>query len=495
MARLREGHNLFNKIHQISDELLAEIIRCAALNLQLDSDTHLLSDPTRFKFLQNYRSVCKRWKFLIDDNSSLWAFLSADTPSPAVLRRAIAKSRNALVVISYGAGKMEREQFVKMVAPRMHRCRALWMNEQEPDGSVPVLQALLGTPCPNLEELHFWFSPEKTVQTNHTADIIRRKAATLSCFNISALQNNTQRLRTLEFGQFVRWGTGMGLTNLQELKLRESELTVGELVGSLTELPLLRSLVVDRPAEAIDQETRRGSIVEMALLTRIELLNVNASFAHAALSRIAPPSLKQLAISVRNFDLPVLPLDDIGTHCQRLILSLLEDQGTVPIPILVGKNFLAVFLSDHGTSRKFILSGVHLWAMEDRSRCAQSIVDITKWWGSVSAPSFSLKWGMATCSGDDSAAMPPEVLRPLMDIAAVVKVQIGWCVYGVQHLYQRLSYAVRGKDSEIRRWLLPRLESLEVTGKEVFHGNLVRMLRDSEIRSIVGEEHFCFELK
>ncbi|KAG9042166.1 hypothetical protein FS837_011197 [Tulasnella sp. UAMH 9824] len=344
-----------------------------------------------------------------------------------------------------------------------------------------------------------------------------------------ALQNNTQRLRVLGFGRLAEWRIGLRLNNLQELVLRESEVTVGQLLESLTGLPLLRSLVVDRPPAISDQAILLISTVELEFLTRMELLNVTASFAHAALSHITPPSLRQLAISVRDFDLPVLTLDDIVTHCQELILSLMETHGTLPIPVRIGDNFLAVSLSEHRTSREFELSGVNLWTTQNRSRCTQSIVDLIKWWGSVSTPSFSLQWGMVPLS-EGNGAMPPEILKPLMDITAVVKIQAGGAVYGVQHLYQRLAYAVRGRDGDTRRWLLPRLEVLEVEQHECFDGNLVRMLRDryaaiarangdpgaplpfsmvklvrtpritpeldhtSEIRSIVGEEHFCLEI-
>ncbi|KAG8946807.1 hypothetical protein FRC00_009406, partial [Tulasnella sp. 408] len=531
MAMLIEGQNLFNKNHQLPDELLAEIIRRAASNAELDRETHSLSDPTLFKSLGVYRGVCKRWRSLIDDTPALWAFLSADASSPEVLKRAIKKSKNALVIISFGAGKMKQEQFVNMVAPEMHRCRALWMSGKESSGSARMLQLLFNAPCPNLEELHCYFSPGWTIKTNDTAVDIWRDGVKLPCFNIWALQNNTQRLRVLGFGQLVEWRIGSRLTNLYELELRESELTAGQLLESLTELPLLRSLVVDRPAAISDQDVRLMSTVDLAFLNRMELLNVTASFAHATLSHITPPSLKQFAISVRNFDLPVLPLDDIATHFQRLIFSLLEAQGTVPIPIRIGDNFLAVSLSDHETSREFELSGVNLWSTQNRSRCTQSIVDLTRWWGSVSTPSFSLQWGMVLFP-EGPGVMPPEILKPLMDITAVVDIKLGGAVYGVQHLYQRLSYTVRGKDPEIRRWLLPRLVTLEVDGKEDFDINLTRMLRDryaaiaypngdqgaplpfsmvklirrssriqpeldytSEIRSIVGEEHFSFEIK
>ncbi|KIO29834.1 hypothetical protein M407DRAFT_226372 [Tulasnella calospora MUT 4182] len=526
MMRPRERENPFNKNHQLPNELLSEIIRRAASNPRLNSETHLLSDPTLFQSLGSYRGVCKRWRSLIDGTPALWAFLSADKPSSEVVKRAIDKSGNALVVISYGAGKMEREEFINMVAPQMHRCRALWMNGEHSSGSAPILQSLLDTPCPYLEELHYYFTPGWTV---NTAENVWRNEVKLPCFNMWALQNNAQRLRALGFSRLVGWRRGLGLTNLRELKLQDSELTLGQLVESLTELPLLRSLLVDRPAGVRDQDIRRDSTVELAFLTRIELLNVTASFAHATLSRITPSSLKQLAISVLNFDLPVLRLEDLGTHYQILLLSLIEAQGTVPIPIRVDGNSLAISVPDYGASRQFELSGVQLCATEDRSRCAKSIYDLTQWWGSVLAPSFSLRWGMDPVFDNKIANMSPEILKPLMDITAVVKIQVG-VVYGIQHLYQRLSYAVRGRD-ESRRWLLPQLTVLEIAAHHHMDGILVRMLRDryaaiasahgdsgvplpfammklvrgrgetlkpdptEEIRSIVGEEHFRLETK
>ncbi|KAG8928258.1 hypothetical protein FRC01_006216 [Tulasnella sp. 417] len=522
----------FKEIHQLPDEILVEIIRRAASDPWVDSSTHSLSDPKLFLSLEIYRIVCKHWKSLIDSNPTLWAFLSADSPSPQALSRAINKSRNALVVISYGAGNMERGKFVDMVAPQMHRCKALWISGEESKGHAPTLRLLLETPCPNLEELHFSFSPGLTIKMGETVEDARRSKTTLPCFNIWGLQNNAQKIRVLGFGKLVGWSMGSWFTNLRELKLRESEITTGQLVGCLKEVPLLRSLLVDNPLEVRNQHAGRESTVEPALLSRIEILNASASFAHAALSLIVPPSLRQLIISITNFDLPVLPLDDIETYYQNLILSLVQTHGTeLPILIRAGDNFLAVAVVDHGTSREFELSGVRLWNTRNRSRCAKSIFDLTQWWGSVSGPSFCLRWGMGPSTDTYRSAMSPEFLKPLMEIVAAIKIQVDVGGFGIQHLYRRLSYAVRGRDSEPRRWLLPRLAILEIRGYELMDRELIRMLRDryaaiasapkgpgvplhfsmvklvrgqrresepdhtGEIRGIVGEEHFSLEIK
>ncbi|KAG8921568.1 hypothetical protein FRC01_000183 [Tulasnella sp. 417] len=519
----------FKDSHQLLDELLLEIIHRAASDPQVDETTHLLSDPQLVPSLDTYRVVCKRWTSLIDSTPTLWAFLSGDSSSPQALSRAIHKSRNALVVISYGAGKMERGQFVDMVAPQMHRCKALWISGEESKGHAPPLQLLLEIPCPNLEELHFSFSPQWTIEMSETIENGRRNETTLPCFNMWALQNNAQKIRVLGFGKLVEWRVGSGFTNLRELKLRESEITVGQLVECLKEVPLLRSLVLDNSRRGKNQDVGRESTVELALLTRIEILNASVSFAHAALSRIVPPSLKQLIISVGEFDLPALQLDDIETYYQSLILSLVEIHNTEPIPIRVSNNFLAVAVADHGTSREFQLSGARFWTNEDRSRCAKSIYDLTQWWGSVSGPSFCLRWGMGPSTDEYGGTMNEEFLNSLMEIVAIVKIQVGRTVYGVPHLYRRLSYATRGGDSEPPRWLLPRLVTLEIEEHDYLDGDMIRMLRDryiaiatahggpgvplpfsmvklvrdqesepdytGEIRSIVGEEHLSLIIK
>ncbi|KAG8928257.1 hypothetical protein FRC01_006215 [Tulasnella sp. 417] len=523
----------FRERHQLPDELLVEIIHRAASDPQVDWRTHLLSDPKRFSSLEIFRRVCKLWRSLIDSSPTLWAFLSADSSSPQALRRAIDKSRNALVVISYGAGNMERGQFVDIVAPQMHRCKAFWMSGVDLIGHAPTLRLLLETPCPNLEELHYSSAHGFTVENGNQGE------TRLPCFNIWALQNNAQKVRVLGFGKLVEWRVGSGLTNLRELKLRESEITTGQLVGYLKEVPLLRSLVLDNSQRGMDQDVGCESTVELALLTRIEILNASASFARAVLSRIVPPSLKQLIISITNFDLPVLKLDDIETYYQNLILSLVETRGTeLPISIRAGENFMAVAVADDRTSREFQLLGHQLGTTEDRSRCAKSIYDLTQWWGSVSGPSFSLHWGINPSPegfyspmNGHYASMNLGFLKALMEIVAVVKIQVSSAIWGVQHLYRRLSYAVRGRDSEPPRWLLPRLVTLEIEGHDHLDGDMVRMLRarytaiasaqrgpgvplplsmvklvcdqasepgpdhTGEIRGIVGEKHFRLLIK
>ncbi|KAG8921566.1 hypothetical protein FRC01_000181 [Tulasnella sp. 417] len=423
----------FKDSQQLPDDLLVEIIRRAASNPRVDSTTHLLSDPQLVPSLDTYRVVCKRWTSLIDSTPTLWAFLSADAPSPQALSRAIHKSRNALVVISYGAGKMERRKFVDMVAPQMRRCKALWMSGDGSKGHAPTLRLLLEAPCPNLEELHL-FSPGFTVKMGETVENGNQNETILPFFNIWALQNNAQKIRVLGFGELVEWRMGSGFTNLRELKLQKIELTVGQLVECLKEVPLLRSIVVDNASTGRNREVGPESLVELALLTRIEILDVSASFAHAALSCIVSPSLKQLIVSVRKLDLPALRLDDIETYYQSLILSLVEIQGTEPIPIRVGYDLLAVAVADHGTGREFRLLVDRLGTAEDRSRCVKSIYDLTQWWGSVSGPSFSLHWGMNPWSDDYHASMNLEFLRVLMEIVSVVKIQVGGGIRGKQHL-------------------------------------------------------------
>lgn len=135
--------------------MLIEIIRLAASNPKIDQHTNLLSDPTLFQTLNNYRRVCRRWRSVIDGASTLWAFLSADTGSAKVVQRAIAKSRDAPLVISYGAGKMVLPQFARMVIPQMHRCGALWITEHNENAPHELgASSLLDTPCPHLEDLH-----------------------------------------------------------------------------------------------------------------------------------------------------------------------------------------------------------------------------------------------------------------------------------------------------------------------------------------------------
>ncbi|KAG8915154.1 hypothetical protein FRC01_003765 [Tulasnella sp. 417] len=483
---------------QLPEELFIEIIRQAASNPRIDPNSELLSDPTFFHALNDYRRVSKGWKTIIDGASTLWAFLSADTPSSRVVQNAIAKSKNSPLVISYGSGVMELQRFIELVAPQMGRCKALWMDVKKSDASA--VQSLFDKPCPSLEELHIHgkslFGPTVHIDsTDANMESLR--------FALWALRHNPRGIKILSLRSAGGWRTGLSLTELRELRLAGSRIHVDDLIEFLRELPLLRMLVIERSTSRTGQRIVDESIVEVPLLTRLELQRVDSSLAHAILSRIHPPSLKQLIMSI-TFSSSVFHLGDVGTGYQTFIRSLIEAQGTSPIPIVVGAIIQRFAIADKQTYREFELSG-------------------------AGGPSFILRFG-AKDHPDDSIHMTREILKPLMDIKGIVKIQVGERAFNVQYLYQRLSYAIAGADRS-RRWLLPQLGILEVHGHEGQDKDLVHMLerrhdrtgivigdtvaplplylvklvRQSlqriqpqiaeNIRSIIGEEHFCVEIK
>ncbi|KAG8915155.1 hypothetical protein FRC01_003766 [Tulasnella sp. 417] len=490
---------------QLPNEVFIEIIHCAAFNPQINETTRLLSDPTYFQLLYGYRRVSKHWRDVIDGAPMLWSFLSADTPWPAVVQRAIEKSRNVSVTISYGAGKLDLGQFIEMVAPQMHRCKALWMR------SWPVrllnlttLQTLLEKECPLLEELHFhpgcgeWRVPADRAHSN-----TEQTARGIPHFDIWALRQNTHGLKSLSFSGVRSWRAGSAFANLQELKLELPWISAQELVESVAESPLLRSLVINAPRAGEIQDVVHAPTVELAFLTRMELLHSPASFAHKVLSHITPPCLNQLVISISEFDSPTFPLTDIGAEYQALILSLVEAQGMAPIPI-------------HWDPFAAACS-------QARIRSAQYFADLSRCWDSASTGCFDLILS-------DEVSLPQENLKPLMDIAGISKIQVGEGVHYVHNLYRRLSYAVCGV-AQSRQWLLPRLTVLEIEEQGEVDEALVAMLKTryaavgtipgdiaaplpfsqiklvrylknaprpeifDAIKNIVGENQFCVEVK
>ncbi|KAG8944215.1 hypothetical protein FRC04_002082 [Tulasnella sp. 424] len=530
MARARTRRDSLRGSSQLPDEVLIEIIRVAASNPKIDQRTQLLSDPTLFNTLNSYRRVCKRWKFLIDGSSTLWAFLSADRASTRVFRRAVARSGDAPVVISYGAGKMDWAQFVDMAIPHMHRCKALWMKADK-DSDLPTLLSLLDKPSPSLEELHVYLPFAGAMAMN--IDGIPEFIKTSLYLQMEALRSNMQRIRALSLDPVVEWDSTLKLANLRELKLHRPSFPAMHLIECIAEAPLLQSLVIEDPVfqrTSDKNEILGGFAVELAFLTRIELQAVTPSFAHATLSKITPPSLKELIIAL-TICAPAFSLDNIGPDYRGLVHSLMESQGSLPIPIRVENQIQRLALFDPETRRHFELSGVHLF---DRSKphCAQCIRDLIRGWKSRSDPSFTLEFGPMTNSQADDywTYVPPNALRALMEIEGVSKIQVGPGFVHVGYLYDQLSRPVVHGADQSQRWLLPKLAILEIEGQDDADDGLARMLKDryaaaaapdgdnilprpfsmvklvrdygrepeptiaAEVRNIIGEERLCIEM-
>lgn len=515
---------------QLPDEILIEIIHRAASNPRIDPNTEVLSDPWLVESLTSYREVCKRWKIVVDGTPSLWAFFSADDlQSVEALQKMIEKSGNAPLVISYGRPWMGLEQFVEIVAPQMHRCKALWIKMKNSD-YLSTIQTLFSQPCPLLEELHFDSKRRWRVRVDGIdSDTVQDGTGTIY-FDIWALRHNAQRLEVLDLGQVADWRTGSKLTNLRELKLLWPMIWFENLMESLAESPLLWNLIIDYSLWEMYRFSERATVVELAFLTRIEFWKARASFAHSLLSHISPPSLRQLLIHIQDFNSPLFPLGDVGPGYQALFRSLMKAQGATPIPIEVGVRYQQLFVADKRTGREFELSGEVSWPGGHPVHFVQSLSNISRHWSTMSTPSLALLFGTKDQdSSDKRIRLTRECLRALFDIEGVTKIQLGDMADNVEQVYQLLSDAVDDEEKP-RRWLAPRLAILEIVGHQSHDTALVQMLegryarattadgdtlaplplsllklvRDSneepepliagKIRSIIGEEHFRVEV-
>ncbi|KAG8922951.1 hypothetical protein FRC00_006819, partial [Tulasnella sp. 408] len=341
--------------HQLPDEILIEIIHCAASNPRIDPDTGMLSDPTLLESLTSYREVCRRWKILVDGTPSLWAFLSADdAPAVEAFQRMIENSGNASLVIVYGHAWMGLQYFVNMVAPQMHRCKALWIKTRRSD-YLPTVQTLFSQPSPLLEELYFVPETWWGVQVDGVDSNTVQGGTGPTYFDIWALRHNAQRLEVVSLGEVTEWRTGSKLTNLRELKLSRPKICFKDLMESLAESPLLSNLIVDYSVWEMYRFSERATVVELAFLARIDVWHASASFTHSLLSHISPPSLRQLLIYIRDFKSPLFPLGDVGPGYQALFLSLIKAQGAKSIPIEVGVRYQRLFVADEQTGREFEL--------------------------------------------------------------------------------------------------------------------------------------------
>ncbi|KAG9042165.1 hypothetical protein FS837_011196 [Tulasnella sp. UAMH 9824] len=467
-----------NGLHKLPDEILIEIIRRAASDRRIDRKTQVLSDPTLLESLTSYREVCKRWKILVDGTPSLWAFLYAgDLPSVEALQGMIEKSGNAPLVVSCGRGlwTVGLRYFVNMVTPQMHRCKALWIKTG--DLVHPsTIQPLVSQPCPILEELHFdsghWWEVWVDGFDSHAV----QDGTAPTYFDIWALRHNAGRLKALSLRRVMGWRTGPNLANLRELELDWPRIWFKDLMESLAESPLLCTLTIGHSIWEMYRSPEPATSVELAFLTRIELRDASASFTHSLLSHISPPSLKQLLIHIRDFDLPLFPLGDAGPGYQAFLLSLVKAQGAIPIPIEIGVRYQQLFIAEDQTGYEFELSGEVMWPNGRLVHFVQSLSNISRLWSRMSTPSFALLFGTKYPeSQDEGIQITQECLRSLMDIEAVTEIRLGNMADNVQRLYHLLSDAV-DDENKPRRWLLPRLATLEIEGHQDHDAALVEML-------------------
>ncbi|KAG9042164.1 hypothetical protein FS837_011195, partial [Tulasnella sp. UAMH 9824] len=474
---------------QLPEEILIEIIHFAASNPGIDPVTEVLSDPMLLQSLTSYRKVCKRWKAIIDGTPSLWTFLSAnDVPSFEAFQRVIEKSGNAPLVISYGREGMELQHFVEAVIPLMHRCKVVWIGTSCLDDQW-TLQPLLSQPCPILEELHFDPACSWTVSVDDIDSNTGQDSNGRIYFDIWALRHNAERLRALSFCYVEGRRMGSKLTNLRELKLEGSRIWFKSLVEYLAESSLLRTLTIDRSLRPeMDESPDSAIAIELPFLARIELRAVDASFAHALLSRINPTALKQLAIHIWEFESPLFLLRDVGPAYQALFLSLMKAQGAIPIPIEVGIDHQRLSVIDNKTGRMFELSAEEIWPDGGLVHFVESLSNITRHWSTMSTPSFALLFG--TTDPDlrgEEIHITQECLRSLMDIEGVTEIRLGPMADNVQGVYKLLSYPVDGEDQPWR-WLLPRLSILEVEEHQSHDIALVQMLEARYATTVAAAE-------
>ncbi|KAG8921567.1 hypothetical protein FRC01_000182 [Tulasnella sp. 417] len=396
-----------SQLPQLPEEILVEIIRLAAFNPQIGWDTGGLFDPTLFQYLTSYREVCKRWKAVIDGTPTLWAFLALDgIPSVEALQWVIEKSADAPFVISDRDGWTGSQSYITMISPQMHRCKALWIQPNRPSYDF-ILQTLLANPCPLLEEVHFHPDHPWRVRVDDVDSNAGQDGSGSDYLDIWALCHNAGRVKTISF-RSVRnsWRAGSKLSNLRELRLSWPRTFFPYLMEALAESPLLRTFVLVG-SSVLYREGERGLMAELGFLTRIEIREVDASFAQMMLSHINPPSLKQLFISIPAFKSPVFPLGDVGAGHQALFRSLAEAQGLVPVPIEVGMRVQELVLADNHTYREL---------------------------KSIAKPSLALLIGTTNPDQRDGKFdMTQEDLRPLMDLEGVTEIQVGKMVRSVQH--------------------------------------------------------------
>ncbi|KAG8900531.1 hypothetical protein FRC01_010107 [Tulasnella sp. 417] len=246
---------------------------------------------------------------------------------------------------------------------------------------------------------------------------------------------------------------------------------------ALAESPLLRTFVLVG-SSVLYRPGERGLTVELRFLTRIEIREVDASFAQMMLSHINPPSLKQLFISTPAFTSPLFPLGDVGAGYQALFRSLAEAQGVVPAPIKVGMRVQELVLADNHTDRELVLLGDEDWPSRFPVNFMQSLLNISRCWKSISTPSLALLIGTTNPDQRDGKfAMTEADLRPLMDIEGVTEIQVGKMVRSAQHLYELLASTV-GWEDQPPRWLLPQLAILVIEDQAEHDEALIMMLQD-----------------
>lgn len=184
---------------------------------------------------------------------------------------------------------------------------------------------------------------------------------------------------------------GSNLTNLRELTLDSPMIWFKSLMECLAGSPLLHTLTINRSQLCeMYKVPESATTVELAFLTRIELRNASASFVHALLSHISPPSLNQLVLSIGDFDVPIFPLGEVGPAYHALLLSLLKAQGAEPIPILVEVWLQRLSLTDDQTGREFELLGEPIWPDGHVLHFVQSLSNISRYWSTMSSLSFTL---------------------------------------------------------------------------------------------------------
>lgn len=468
IAEMGRSQNIYAMSHQLPPELLVKIFHFIL-------EVGPVSD--HFRGLHRLACVCHRWNDIIREAPSLWGYIA--TPfSPPLIKNAIARSKGAPLEVDLSVGGTYQAAFKQLAeaAKQAHR----WRRVSLQIGDFHEHRSYLEVPAPLITHAD--------IRSPTTSDIGTRSHSPPF---VNLFQGQAHRLRDLRLcGISIPFHSPM-LSELHHLEL--NSVTVGPSTSTLLQIlsacPTLSSLILLSVHGDIDTPHNVLSPVVMSHLDDLALSKIETEYCATLLRGVRAPRCSRFRLQCK---MPAgHQLNEEITFVENTLGQLIEPLREV----LSAKGDLAFQISDSAiffrqASKTLVSFNVRLENVKP--------MQILRWvihTFSSEVAEIPMSLGLTS----SQLLFDAEFLSVLENFDNIVEMRVAAVggALGFNRLHQFLQQPYI--NSGVRRWRLPRLQTLSLLQSEDW-GGLLSMVRgrhgtgEATLVEQVEDDHLQTEL-
>jgi len=268
----------------------------------------------------NVTHVCRRWRQIALDNSTLWTHFLDYPENKDWITERLSRARNGPLVIDYSGSIMRKDTF-SLFIPHISHTRELYLRNLSGIPSSDIIQGISTQRAPALESLELSVSNTSPIEHFVGHSLFKGPLPKLRIFCISLI--------------LFPWSlVPRGQLTRLEVTLSEEDFTsdpkvsphedLNELIDVLVNCPALEVLTLKNCLPAMLSESPGRQTIHLPRLSRLCL--------GGSTSRITN-LLKMLKLSSSTMLLLDCTSEDTATHNEQLILSILSAHFNDPTPV------------------------------------------------------------------------------------------------------------------------------------------------------------------